>query len=230
MIPLTVGMILGPFIKWGKDDLFILMNRLKYLIIILFFSTIVIWYLNFGGPVLSIVFFILGGSLIMSSLYELFTFLFPKKNQKIKLHKKIFAQISAHLGIGVLIIGVTGSSILKEEKIQFQGIGETIKIKDYQVTFLGVKNVEGENYLSQMGVFDVKKDNKFIKRMTPEKRFYNSGKQMTTEAAINSSIFGDIYIALGDKNENEPQKSNGPQEYGIIHSQFGFGLVYASYL
>ena len=47
MIPLTVGMILGPFIKWGKDDLFILMNRLKYLIIILFFSTIVIWYLNF---------------------------------------------------------------------------------------------------------------------------------------------------------------------------------------
>ncbi len=29
---------------------------------------------------------------------------------------------------------------------------------------------------------------------------------MTTEAAINSSIFGDIYIALGDKNENEPQK------------------------
>ena len=71
----------------------------------------------------------------MSSLYELFTFLFPKKNQKIKLHKKIIAQISAHLGIGVLIIGVTGSSILKEEKIQFQGIGETIKIKDYQVTF-----------------------------------------------------------------------------------------------
>ena len=137
MIPLTVGMILGPFIKWGKDDLFILMNRLKYLIIILFFSTIVIWYLNFGGPVLSIVFFILGGSLIMSSLYtELFAFFVSKKKiKKIKLHKKIIAQISAHLGIGVLIIGVTGSSILKEEKIQFQGIGETIKIKDYQVTF-----------------------------------------------------------------------------------------------
>ena len=88
MIPLTVGMILGPFIKWGKDDLFILMNRLKYLIIILFFSTIVIWYLNFGGPVLSIVFFILGGSLIMSSLYELFTFLFPKKKSKNKITQK----------------------------------------------------------------------------------------------------------------------------------------------
>ena len=55
-----------------------------------------------------------------------------------------------------------------------------------------------------MGLFDVSKDEKFIKRMTPEKRFYNSGKQMTTEAAISSGIFGDLYIALGDKSESDP--------------------------
>ena len=42
--------------------------------------------------------------------------------------------------------------------------------------------------------------------MTPEKRFYNSGKQVTTEAAINSSLLGDLYIALGDVNEKDFNK------------------------
>ena len=116
------------------------------------------------------------------------------------------SQILAHLGIGILIIGVTGSSILKEEKIQFQSVGEDIMIKEFNIKFLGVKSVEGENYISQMGFFDVSKNGKVINRMTPEKRFYNSGKQMTTEAAISSGIFGDLYIALGDKSENDPDE------------------------
>ena len=66
--------------------------------------------------------------------------------------------------------------------------------------------------------------------MTPEKRFYNSGKQMTTEAAINSSIFGDIYIALGDKNENEPQKKQWTTRIWYNPFTIWIGLVYASYL
>ncbi len=205
---LTIGMILGPFIKWGKDDLKLLVERLKYLLLLIFLLSIFIWYLSFGGPVLSILFFVLGGSLIASSIYELVFFSISRKNKNVKISQKILSQISAHLGIGILIIGVTGSSILKKEKIQFQTVGETIKIMDFDVVFKGVKNVEGKNYLSQMGLFEIKKGDKFIKTMKPEKRFYNSGKQMTTEAAISSNIFGDLYIALGDKNlsnKNETQ-------------------------
>ena len=205
MIPLTFGMIVGPFIKWGRDDLKFLINRIKYVILLILISSLIIWYFNFGGPILSIIFFILGGSLIASSTYELTLFLFSVK-RKVKLSKKILSQILAHLGIGILIIGVTGSSILKEEKIQFQSVGEDIMIKEFNIKFLGVKSVEGENYISQMGFFDVSKNGKVINRMTPEKRFYNSGKQMTTEAAISSGIFGDLYIALGDKSENDPDE------------------------
>ena len=205
MIPLTFGMIVGPFIKWGRDDLKFLINRIKNVIFLILISSLIIWYFNFGGPILSIIFFILGGSLMASSTYELILFLFSVK-RKVKLSKKILSQILAHLGIGILIIGVTGSSILKEEKIQFQSVGEDIMIKEFNIKFLGVKSVEGENYVSQMGFFDVSKNGKVINRMTPEKRFYNSGKQMTTEAAISSGIFGDLYIALGDKSENDPDE------------------------
>ena len=144
----------------------------------------------------------MGSWIIISSLFEIFQF--PKgKKWLFNIPKKIFAQVFAHIGIGLLIIGATGSSILKQEKIQFQSAGEEIMIKEFNVKFLGVKSVEGENYISQMGLFDVSKGEKLIKRMTPEKRFYNSGKQMTTEAAISSEIFGDLYIALGDRSEND---------------------------
>ncbi len=203
MIPFIVGMIIGPFIKWGRDDLNFLINRLKNLIFLLFFASMLIWYVNFGGPILSIVFFVLGGCLILSSFYEFFILLSRTTKKKFYISNKVLAQVLAHMGIGILVIGITGSSILKEEKIQFQKIDEIIRIKNYDVKFLGVKNVEGTNYISKMGLFEISKNGQMIKLMQPEKRFYNSGKQVTTEAAISSSLLGDLYIALGDVNEKD---------------------------
>ena len=72
MIPFIIGMIVGPFIKWGRDDLKFLISRLKNLIFLLFFASMFFWYMNFGGPILSIVFFVLGGCLILSPFMNSF--------------------------------------------------------------------------------------------------------------------------------------------------------------
>ena len=201
MFPLVIGMILGPYIKWGKDDLILLLNRIKVLLLIFILISLVVWYLSYKDPVLSIIFIILGSWIILSSVYEIFQFLISKK----KIPKKIFAQVLAHIGIGLLIIGATGSSILKQERIQFQEVGQSIEIKKFQIQFLGVSKIEGPNYISQRGNFLVKENNKRLKILKPEKRFYNTGKQVTTEAAIHSTIFGDLYIAIGDVHENKTQ-------------------------
>ena len=115
----------------------------------------------------------------------------------------MIAQVSAHIGIGLLIIGATGSSILKKEKIQFQEVGEIVKVNKFDVQFQGVKKVEGPNYISQMGFFKIFSKDKLITILKPEKRFYNSGNQVTTEAAIYSTILGDLYIAIGDVHQNK---------------------------
>ena len=199
MFPFIAGMIIGPYTKWGKDDLIVLLNRIKILILCFFIISLLVWYLNYKTPILSIIFIALGCWIIFSSLFEVFQFI----NKKLRVPKKIFAQITAHIGIGLLIIGATGSSILKQEKIQFQEVGQSLKIKNFDVEFLGVKKIEGPNYISQMGVFSIKKQGEQIKILRPEKRFYNAGKQVTTEAAIHSSIFGDLYIAIGDVHEDK---------------------------
>ena len=98
------------------------------------------------------------------------------------------------------MIGATGSSILKIEKIQFQEINQIITLNNFDVKFLGVKLVEEDNYVSQMGHFEISKNNSYIKTLYPEKRMYNTGKQVTTEASIYSTFLGDLYIAIGENN------------------------------
>ena len=200
-IPLVLGMIFGPFLKWGTDDVFNLLSRLKVLLISFLVISMIIWYLNYQGPIISILFFILSSWLITSSLFELSKFfVFRPSFQIKKIPLKNISQLIAHIGIGLLIIGATGTSILKKEKIQFQDLNQKISISNFDVKFEGIKNVEGPNYLSQVGVFSIYKNKNYIKTLYPERRFYNSREQVTTEAAIHSTLTGDLYIAIGEKN------------------------------
>ena len=202
MIPLIFGMIIGPFLRWGKDDIYKLALRIKEALFFIILVSIVIWYLNYKGPVLSILFFILSSWICVGSITEIIENV--QNNLKLKkkrfLSSKVFSQSIAHIGIALVIFGATGTSILKEENIQFQEINEVINVDDYDVKFLGVERVVGPNYLSQMGKFEVSKNNKIVKVLKPEKRFYNSGNQITTEASILTTFKGDLYIAIGEKN------------------------------
>ena len=208
MIPMTLGMIIGPLLRWGSDDLGKLLVRLKTLLILFILTSMILWYLNFGGPILSIIFFIFSSWIIISSIFELGKFITFKPSIIInRIPSKSISQSLSHIGIGLLIIGATGSSLLKEEKIQFQEIDKNIQINKFDVQFKGVEIIEGPNYLSQTGVFDVFQDDTFITRMKPEKRFYNIGQQVTTEAAIYSTTLGDLYIAIGDKNNSDSSVS-----------------------
>ena len=208
MIPMTLGMIIGPLLRWGSDDLGRLLVRLKTLLILFILTSMILWYLNFGGPILSIIFFIFSSWIIISSIFELGKFITFKPSIIInRIPSKSISQSLSHIGIGLLIIGATGSSLLKEEKIQFQEIDKNIQINKFDVQFKGVEIIEGPNYLSQTGVFDVFQDDTFITRMKPEKRFYNIGQQVTTEAAIYSTTLGDLYIAIGDKNNSDSSVS-----------------------
>jgi len=66
-----------------------------------------------------------------------------------------------------------------------------------------VRNQSGPNYQSIIGAVAVTKDQRFIKILHPEKRFYPVAQMPTTEAAIHHRLFNDIYVVLAD-----PQADN----------------------
>ena len=53
---------------------------------------------------------------------------------------------------------------------------------------MGVSKEIGTNYKSDYAKFELYKNGEFVSVLNPEKRIYNFGKQVTTEAAIHLSL------------------------------------------
>ena len=109
--------------------------------------------------------------------------------------------IIAHIGIGLLILGITGSSVWQKEKIVRMKINDETKIEKYNIIFENIYEVKGPNYLAIQGnffVYDIKKS--IVTKLKPESRFYPITKNFTTEASIHTNLFRDLYIVLGDGN------------------------------
>ena len=112
--------------------------------------------------------------------------------------------IIAHLGIGLLILGITGSSVWQKEKITIMKINSETKIEKYNIFFEKINEIRGTNYVALQGNFLIyDKEKNIIAKLKPENRFYPVTNNFTTEASIHTNLFRDLYIVLGEGNLND---------------------------
>lgn len=109
-----------------------------------------------------------------------------------------YSMALAHFGLGVAIIGGGLSSVYSVQKDVRMVPGETVSVAEYDFKFEGTLTVDGANYRADRGQIHVSKDGQFIAMLEPEKRRYLSGGNMMTEAAIDSNLARDLYVAMGD--------------------------------
>ena len=107
----------------------------------------------------------------------------------------------AHIGVGVMIIGITFSSIYQKEYNFNISEGETVLLENNELKFENIKIVDEKNYQSLRAVFSLSQKDKFIDYIKPGKNYYPVSKIITTEAGIYHDWFKDIYITLGNENE-----------------------------
>lgn len=108
----------------------------------------------------------------------------------------------AHLGIAVFIIGATLVGGYETEKDVRMEIGNTVEVGGYTFRFNGAKKEPGPNYMADIGELDVLRNGEKIRTMAPEKRTYTASGMAMTEAAIDTGVFRDLYVALGEPLEN----------------------------
>ena len=114
----------------------------------------------------------------------------------------------AHLGIAVVVVGITLVKGYEVERDVRMGVGDTVQIENYSFELMGVSEVNGPNYKALRGEVRVNKDEKLLEVLYPEKRRYFSSNMPMTEAAIDSGFFRDLYVSLGEPIEGErPQWS-----------------------
>ncbi len=148
--------------------------------------------------------------LFLAILVALLTLLFFVKivigDKKIRLFS--VASIShapttaAHLGFALVLVGIVLTSsfgLTKEVNIKES---ETIKIHNYTIKFNSVSYEQGSNFVARQGNFEVSSNNQFYANLSPQLRFYPVSEQTTNEAAIKHSFFGDLYLVIGQKDDD----------------------------
>ena len=104
----------------------------------------------------------------------------------------------AHAGVGIFFFGVLMTESLSIEKDVVAKPNSSFSLRGYDFSFEGVKQVEGPNYIADRGTVVIHKGEQLITTLHPEKRIYASGGNSMTEAAINSRVHRDLYVALGE--------------------------------
>jgi cytochrome c-type biogenesis protein CcmF len=204
----------GPYLSWKRADLAGVLQRVKYVALASIVATLVLWYLQEGGPLLAHLSILLAVWLLLATLREwamrirLFDVPFPDALRRARnLPRAAHGMTLAHAGVGVLMLGVIGSTAWKEEEVVFVSPGTTIEIAGFEVTFDGVERVRGPNYFADRGTLYVTKDGEAVTTLFPERRFYPIAESSTTESAIRSTIAGDLYASIAEPASDDAEFS-----------------------
>jgi len=198
LLPGFLLMSVAPALSWQTNKLpklksylfsFILMSIITLLVsYFTFFNT---W--GFIGIFLSLS--IIGASLI--SFYNNYN------NYGLKKFIIYNNALIAHIGVGIMIMGITCSSVFQSESNLSFSVNETKEVNGYVYKLEETKIYNKKNYQELMGVFKIYKNNKIIAKVKPSKRYYNVSKMITTEVGIYRHWFQDFYIILGSENDNK---------------------------
>ena len=122
----------------------------------------------------------------------------------------------AHLGVAVLVLGITGVKSFQVERDLRMGLGDEVSVAGFRYKLVGVDNHLGPNYMALRAQVQVHKGETLVRTLQPEKRRYVSSAMPMTEAAIDSTLWRDLYVSLG-----EPLASDPPQwTFRIYHKPF----------
>jgi cytochrome c-type biogenesis protein CcmF len=104
----------------------------------------------------------------------------------------------AHFGVGVLIAGIVVSTAWRSERIEIVHAGDSLEIAGRTLRFVGVTEGDVANYRAERAQIVVERPGGASLTLYPERRWYPVARSQTTNTAIATNGFGDLYLALGD--------------------------------
>ncbi|MBX9804391.1 MAG: cytochrome c biogenesis protein CcsA [Alphaproteobacteria bacterium] len=193
MLPLLVLLGLGLWYSWAGQGLSPSSSKWLLPIVCLTFLSVLVAYYGFG------VCHVLGLAAFMGAVWSILaTVAYAIKKKKI-----LSGTIFAHLGMGVAILGMVGSSLGEKELITVVKVGDKVAVGPVSLTLLNVIDKDGPNYKAQRAILKINPDGPLL---TPEKRLYWTQGVIHGESAIRSVGFGrlhHIYVTLGEAYEGK---------------------------
>jgi cytochrome c-type biogenesis protein CcmF len=206
-VPLLLAVPFGPLLAWKRGDIVGAAQRLLAagVCALLVLAFVLAW--TRGGAVLAplaialAVFVILGA---LSDLIEKSGALRLSPSLSLRraagLPRSTWGTVFAHAGLGVALLGIVCETTWNTEHIASLRSGETVTIAGYQAKLESVLQRQGPNYREQVARFSVQSDGVSLGELAPSKRTFSARGAATTEAALLTRGFSQLYISLGDQN------------------------------
>jgi cytochrome c-type biogenesis protein CcmF len=115
----------------------------------------------------------------------------------------VFGMTLAHIGLGVMAVGITAMESQMMERDVALKPGESVTLGDYSFRFEGVQDVEGPNYDARRALIIVTRDGRQVESLQPERRDYWVQRQSLAEAALGVSWRRDVLVTLGESLGNQ---------------------------
>ncbi|PSV03616.1 heme lyase NrfEFG subunit NrfE [Photobacterium leiognathi subsp. mandapamensis] len=203
MVPFAFILGIGPLVRWKRDNL---ANVRKPMIIsalitvplsflLIYFTASVVEPLAVLGMMMAIWIIVMHGF----ELYQRATHRHTLFEGLGKLGRSHWAMVLGHLGLAISIIGITLVSNYDIERDLRLAPGQSVNVKGYDFHFAGLRDADGPNYDGYIADFNISRRGINVTTLHAEKRFYSVAGSMMTEAAIDSGITRDLYVAMGEK-------------------------------
>ena len=208
-IPLLFAMPFGPLMAWKRGDILGVAQRL---ITVLGLGMIVmaVTFVSEGGRSVMAPFgiglatFVMVGAFIdIVERIGLFRLSFSVSRQRaVGLPRSVWGTALAHFGIAVTFLGVVGASTWASELIVALKPTQTISLSGYELVFDGLVQRFGPNYREAAAKFTVSEAGVPVGVMEPSKRTFTTRATTTTEAALMTRGLSQLYLSLGDVNDD----------------------------
>jgi cytochrome c-type biogenesis protein CcmF len=205
IMPLLLALPIGSMLAWKRGDLMAVLPRLWLAAAVGVAAFVLHLLLTSPRSALAALGIGLGVWAIMGALSELADRLALLRaplastlSRARGMPRSAWAMTLAHVGIGVVILGVTATATGRTERLLVMQDGQRVELAGYDVVFQGVAEVRGPNYIAQRGTFAVSYGGSPVSVLHSEKRFFPVEGMPTTEAGIDTGLFRDLYLVLGD--------------------------------
>ena len=205
MIPTLIAVAIGPMLAWKRGDARAALSRLRLAMAIVL--AVAVGTLILADPDTALAalgtglaaWLVAGAAVEWAERVRLFRLPLAESFARARhLPRAAWGMTLAHAGLGLLVAGVTGSSAWQTERIQVMKPGEAVELAGYTLTLVAVGEADGPNYTAERALFRVESGGREVAVLEPEKRFYPVEGRQTTEAAIRTTLFADLYAVIGD--------------------------------
>jgi cytochrome c-type biogenesis protein CcmF len=204
-VPLMIAVPFGPMLAWKRGDLLGAAQRLLAAGVAALIAIALAWAWARGGSALAplaigLAIFVIAGAI--SDLVERTGLLRNPLATSLRraqgLPRSAWGTAFAHAGIGVALIGIVCETTWNSEYIGTMKPNDVTKIAGYELKLDGLSQRQGPNYREMVASFTVSLEGRTLSVMTPSKRNFTTRGASTTEAALLTRGFSQLYISLGD--------------------------------